>query len=881
MKKLIFSLTIMLMCAAGFAQQDANGNIGTSGLTWAFTVADSTLTIGMGTSTTGVMPASTWQSNQNLAAWNNANTANLNAIAVVVIQDGITEIGNNNFRVHPNLRSVTLPTSGLTRIGDNAFTASRNLTSITLPEGITVMGTGVFMDCSGLETANIPSTVVSSGAAGSTNGTLGNFMFGGCVNLTSAIVIPNGITIIGANAFQNCSLVSSITLPANLVTINGTAFENCLVATFNAIPATVTTIAFNAFRNCRGLTSVTIPVGVTVFNQAAFAGCTGLTAINVASGNTALQSINGVVFNAAGTILHQYPAGKPGAYVIPDGVTTLTQQAFEGATLLTAITFPATGFTGGAQGIPAWTFSGCTALQSVNIPAGVTQLQMGVFQNCTNLTSVTFDGTPTLTTIGGDVFRNTGLTSFTVPATTTSIQGSAFAGCNNLTAINVNSENTTFFSNDGVLYFTNWGTFQLMVYPAGKTGTSFTVPGTVGAFTVRNIAGGAFQNNTFVESIIISDSITGIGDDAFNGCSDLATVTIGSRVATIGQRAFANTNLNFVTNFAPVPITNLNANVFDNTPIDEATLKVRSGSLLAYQSTNVWRNFGNIIGDNLYVELTANNAEWGSVAGSGDFSAGTSATIAAVPASGFRFVRWTMNGVLVTINNPHTFPVTMDVELVAVFEALPAAHAITLSGGANGSVVGAGSYVVNTQATVAAVPNTGYQFVNWTTASKEIVSLNNPHTFTVTGPVALVANFEVIPDPEVYTVKLTVDNDYFKNWTKDGSVVSTANPYTFDVSENVELVANFNDIPNSIGTFQTTTPLNIFPNPSRGMTKVDAGGLNIDRITILNGNGHTVYSKANVNRSSYEFNTEQFTAGFYFVTVQTPSGTVSTRLIVK
>jgi uncharacterized repeat protein (TIGR02543 family) len=198
---------------------------------------------------------------------------------------------------------------------------------------------------------------------------------------------------------------------------------------------------------------------------------------------------------------------------------------------------------------------------------------------------------------------------------------------------------------------------------------------------------------------------------------------------------------------------------------------------------------------------------------------------------------------------------------------------------AYGTVTGGGFFLQSAQATLTATPATGYKFVKWTKAGAD-ASTNNPYTFSVTEDATYVANFELIP-PTPHSVTLFVDHADFLKWTKnDGTLVSSENPYTFDVTGDANLKAVFTE-PNSINTLQAMSALNIYPNPSRGPINVETGGLIIEKITIHNAAGHVVHFNANVNNTSYEFNTEMFNAGFYTVSVQTKSGAVSSKLIVR
>jgi hypothetical protein len=125
----------------------------------------------------------------------------------------------------------------------------------------------------------------------------------------------------------------------------------------------------------------------------------------------------------------------------------------------------------------------------------------------------------------------TSLTSITIPNSVTEIEDSAFFNCTSLTAINVSTGNTTYSSNDGVLY--NKNKTELIKYPEGKTTSSFSIPN-----GVTRIGDEAFNDCTSLTSVNIPNSVTEIGDWAFSNCTSLSNVTIGNGVTEIGNRAF-------------------------------------------------------------------------------------------------------------------------------------------------------------------------------------------------------------------------------------------------------------------------------------------------------------------------------------------------------
>lgn len=145
----------------------------------------------------------------------------------------------------------------------------------------------------------------------------------------------------------------------------------------------VTGIGMGAFENCAGLGSVTLSSTVTSIKENAFIGCTGLTNIWVDGRNPAYTSADGVLYTKDMKTLVAYPAGRQGAYVIPNGVTSIGT-TFHDCNGLTSITIP-----GSMYSIESFTFWGCTNLSNVVINSGVTWIGDSVFCGCSNLNSVT------------------------------------------------------------------------------------------------------------------------------------------------------------------------------------------------------------------------------------------------------------------------------------------------------------------------------------------------------------------------------------------------------------------------------------------------------------------------------------------------------------
>ena len=104
------------------------------------------------------------------------------------------------------------------------------------------------------------------------------------------LIIEEGITAIGASAFQECPNLTDFTLPVSLTAIGSSAFEDCSGLVSIIIPSNVQSIGQRAFRGCAGLTSVYLSDGLQTIGSQAFMDCTALTSITIPANVQQIQS---------------------------------------------------------------------------------------------------------------------------------------------------------------------------------------------------------------------------------------------------------------------------------------------------------------------------------------------------------------------------------------------------------------------------------------------------------------------------------------------------------------------------------------------------------------------------------------------------------------
>ena len=262
----------------------------TSGETTVTLSDDGTLTVG-GNGAMGDYPEASWIT-QNRPPWRrNVPRGVAPQITAVVIEDGVTHIGENAFL---NIESITVAPNNTHYNSEDGVLFNKDKTTLilyptnrqqnvyTIPNNVTTIGKQAFFYCNNLASVIIPNSVTIIEERAFSRFRAAYYMKEGTLYDSSqiSITIPNSVANIGERAFSESGL-TSISIPGNVKIIRKRTFEMCDRLTSVTIGAGVTTIGASAFTNCKSLTSVTIPKSVTSVEESAFIACMNLTSVTV------------------------------------------------------------------------------------------------------------------------------------------------------------------------------------------------------------------------------------------------------------------------------------------------------------------------------------------------------------------------------------------------------------------------------------------------------------------------------------------------------------------------------------------------------------------------------------------------------------------------
>ena len=366
------------------------------------------------------------------------------------------------------------------------------------------------------------------------------------------VVIENGVRNIGNFAFEDCQSLRSVSIPFSVVMIGEGAFEGCSSLTSVNIPNSVTSIGKYAFWGCPNLTSITIPNTVTTIGDLAFCDCPSLTSITIPN---SVMSIGERSF---------YKCSNLTSVTIPNSVTSIGNRAFGGCTNLTSLIVEKENSRYDSR-------NDCNAIIEKESNTLIAGCKKTIIPN-------------TVTSLGDYAFSwCPGLTSITIPKSVTSIGEQAFSDCSALTSITI-PESVTSIGNCAFFYCS--GLTSIIVEPGNKNYDSRNDCNAIIEKKSNNMIAGC-------KKTIIPNSVTGIGERVFSGCSELTSIIIPNSVTTIGILAFSDcSGLTSIICEANIP-PNCESWCFDNVN-KHIPVYVPGKSVEAYRKNDGWKYFTNI-----------------------------------------------------------------------------------------------------------------------------------------------------------------------------------------------------------------------------------------------------------------------------------------------
>ena len=529
---------------------------------------------------------------------------NNSSIKSVVINNGVTSIGNWAFVYCDSLTSVTIGNS-VTSIGGYAFYWCTSLTSVTIGNSVTRIGDDAFYGCAGLKELTMPCSAkiynniytfyncTNIEKVTLTKGTGKMQDYGTSTSSSSStthysytpwyksrgkikeIVIEDGVQNIGSYAFYGCIGLTKITIPDSVTSIGDFAFYGYTGLTSITIPDSVTSIGGSAFNNCN---NIYLWVYKNSFAEQ-YAIDNSLNYLIISKIPDDTETLSGKVTNSFlwsidkmtetltldcnGTMVSFENDVAPWIQyeeyikhiVINDGCTNISKNAFMLCSKVESVLIP-----NSVTNINSYAFSGCSRLTGINIPVGVTSIGDYAFYNCTGLKELTIPCSAKIYNSENTFYNCTNIEKVSLTKGSGTMQ--------DYDTSTSSSSSTTYYQ------YTPWyisrnSIKQVLIEDGVQNIGSYAFYGCIGLTkitipdSVTSIGRGAFEACKSLTSVTIPDNVTSISDYAFQYCTGLTSVTIPDSVTSIGNYAFEDcTGLTSIT--IPDSVTSIGNYAFED-----------------------------------------------------------------------------------------------------------------------------------------------------------------------------------------------------------------------------------------------------------------------------------------------------------------------------
>ena len=374
-----------------------------------------------------------------------------------------------------------------------AFAGLNGLKSLVIPEQV-VLGSSCFAHCCDLKTVVIKS-----------NSNIPNGAFKGCEKLEK-VIIEKGVERIGTEAFNGCSSLKEASLPSSLKVIGLNAFYGCSSLKEIIIPKGIESIEIRAFMKCDKLEKIVLPQGLKNISNYLFSGCKKLSSI-----------------------------------VLPKGLKNIGNRAFEGCISLKEIEIP-----NGVTSLDG-AFYNCKSLKKVKLGDNVTSIGPSTFAYCEALKEITLP--KKLEVIGSQAFEKCeSLEKVVMFNKVANLESHAFKNCKSLKEIALSNklksiDPETFFgckSLKEIILPASVERLDIRAFAECKALKGIVLPNKLNC-----ISNSVFENSG-LESIVINDNLSSLGNNAFYRCQKLKRVEFS-----------AKSNLEYISNEAFMGCSNL------------------------------------------------------------------------------------------------------------------------------------------------------------------------------------------------------------------------------------------------------------------------------------------------------------------------------------
>lgn len=431
---------------------------------------------------------------------------------------------------------------------------------------------------------------------------VGNFSY---ITSLKKVIIPEGIISIGWLAFSDCTNLEEIELPSSLQTIGAEAFANTSIKEIE-LSENISNVGTRAFSGCSSLEKVIVPFPVDKLTYWDTGWDYDIKEKKVYKGG-----INDVSYLISSDrtyyICYGIPTGSTLTEVVVESmhnglpVKGIGYQAFTGSNI-EKITL-----SDNLEYIDEWAFNVCSNLKEITLPASVETIYDNVFY-VSGLEKIYIPENSRLAYIGMEAFAATSLTEFYIPSNVEYIGRNVFRDCTALESVYVDAvasyprtwdsswnydlegegivkmdpdpdKTYIFLNSDGKSYYVDGLSSE-------STITNIEIPNTYNGLPVTEIGNNAFNGCKSLESVTLGENIEIIGWNTFVDCISLSNIIIPNSVKQIGFNAFENTAIKEIE--IPSSIEEVGAAVFYNCPkLTDVYLPFKEGETPAGWSS-IW-----------------------------------------------------------------------------------------------------------------------------------------------------------------------------------------------------------------------------------------------------------------------------------------------------